>query len=922
MKTQTPKIEIFQQLVRSNIMAQGSASLAALRWHGILLAIILLTVCSARASTNNLLINADFNGGSSGWSTFTYGGGWASFEIPGPLAGTTATTWPTGWPGGAGTNAAGTGPLYDGTLQLTCGAAGSGGGFAWQTIAAAPGVQYTLTVQAGAQNWWLPTGEIRLWFLDASSAIITSNFVETCYTLHGSQNGGLGDFYDVGVPYQNWTNVATAPVGTKFLKVELCNPVGTGSAWFDNAYLTAPIDPPTFSKLYPDGTRLLQSTNKLAFTVSSAAPINGSGISVTLNGADISGGLVITGSGTTNVTVSYSGLQPNQVYTAAIVVTDTVNFTSLKNITFDTFAPSFSWEAEDYDYGSGQFTNNPILSGTPVSGSYFGVTGTEGIDFHDKGASGPRNYRSADPMSTDISGDIARQNFVDAGVSDYMVGYFDGNGFAANNNVGLGGYQPQEWINYTRNFPAGTYNVCARVASGNGPTATVHVSKVISGQGTPTQTTSDLGVFSFPALGWGSYNYIPLTDRFGNPVAVALSGTNTLKILAGSGANLNFFFLLPVDANTPAITGVYPDGSTLIQGTNKLVFTVSSVGHSIAQSNVLVTLNGVNVSSSLTFAGSASSWNASAPLALNVTNYTAVISVTNDIGYGHSTTVYFDTFNPASYDIEAEDYDFDPSLSPVPTGSGLRFIDNPVITSNATANSYFDQQAGLSVDAYWGDVVTVQTDPFRYRQSDFLSTDLCGDNPTRGLLAAQLTNAWAFGYNIAYWATNSWMNYTHAYPTNTFNVYGRLASATNIQVQLDQVVGGVPNYIGTFAIPSGRGWGAYDWIPLVNTNNGQLAAVTLGGVATLRATSLVAGPNANSYLLVPVVTVPLPLQWNFSAGVLTLNWANAAFHLQVQTNAISGGLKSNWSNYPGGGSSPVTIPVDKLSGSVFFRLSN
>ena len=867
-----------------------------------------LTFCSARASTNNLLVNADFNGGSSGWSTFTYGGGWASFEIPGPLTGTGPCTYGTGsWPQGAGTN--GACPIYDGTLQLTCGAAGSGGGFAWQTIAAAAGVQYTLTVQAGAQNWWLPTGEIRLWFLDASSAIISSNFVETCDSLHNSANGGLGDFYDVGVPYQNWTNVATAPPGTKYLKVEFCNPVGTGSAWFDNAYLTAPIDPPVFSNLYPDGTRLLQTTNKLAFTVTSAVPINSSGVSVTLNGVDISGSLVITGSGTTSVNVTYPALQPNAVYTAVISVTDTANLTSLKNVVFDTYAPSFSWEAEDYDYGSGQFINYPILSSTPVAGSYFGVTGTEGVDFHDKGATGPRVYRSADPMSTDISGDITRQNYVNASVSDYMIGYFDGSGFGAN-NVGLDGYQTQEWVNYTRNFTNGTYNIYVRIASGNGPTATVYVSKVIAGQGTSTQTTSALGAFRFPAYGWGSYNYVPMTDKFGNAVAVTLSGTNTLKILAGSGANINFLMLLPADTNTPAITGAYPDGSTMLQGTNKLAFTVSSAGHTIAQSSVGVTLNGVNVSSSLTFAGSASSWNVSAPLALNVTNYTAVITVTNDIGNSHSTTLYFDTFNPASYDIEAEDWDF----------NGGQYIDNPVITSNAAPNSYFDV-AGAAPDAYWGDVITAPTDPFRFRSADILSTDVCGDTPTRDLVAAQATNALAFGYNIAYWATNSWANYTHTYPTNTFNVYARYASATNVEAQFDLITSGVPVYLGTFA-EMGRGWGAYDWVPLVNTNSGHLATVVLGGVATLRATSLVGTPNANSYLLVPVEAAPASLHWSYSGGILTLSWTDAAFHLQSQTNSINAGLGANWSDYPGGGASPVTMSVDKSRGSVFFRLSN
>ena len=282
-------------------------------------------------------------------------------------------------------------------------------------------------------------------------------------------------------------------------------------------------------------------------------------------------------------------------------------------------------------------------------------------------------------MSTSVCGDVGRIAFVNAGVADYNVGYFDGSAFA--NNVGIDSYEPQEWVNYTRTFPAGTYTLYGRLASGNGPTATLPVSLVTSGQTTSTQTTTNIGVFKFPANGWGTYNYIPLTDANGNPATVALSGTTTLRVSAGTGANLNFFMLLPADTNTPTITSVYPDGTTLVQGTNKRTFTVSSPSHSIAQSNVVLTLNGVNVSSSLTFAGSASSWVVSTPLSLNVTNYTAVINVTDNVGNTHALTLNFDTFNPASYDIEAEDWDF----------NGGQFIDNPSITSAADPNSYFDQ---------------------------------------------------------------------------------------------------------------------------------------------------------------------------------------------------------------------------------------
>jgi hypothetical protein len=865
----------------------------------LVLAGALLAASTADASTNNLLINGSFNAGGVGWTTWgghteSWGSHWASFEIPSKLN-----------PSSGNYNPALVG-VYDGTLQLSVGANGGGWAGANQLVAAAENVTYTLTVQGGAENWWLPTGEIRMIWLDATNAEISRNVVNTTDSIHNP------DQYDVGVVYANWTNIATAPIGTKVLKVELANPVGTGSTFFDNANLTAPIDPPVIGNLYPDGTRLLQATNKLSFTATSAAPINGSGVVVTVNGVDVSGSLAIVGSGTTNLSVSYSGLAVNRSYSAVITVTDSVNLTSFKNLSFDTYAPLFTWEAEDYDFSSGQFYNLPTPSGIAAANSYFGLTGTEGVDFHDRNNSGAHDYRAADTMAATVTGEVTRQPFATAGAPDYNVGWFDGAAFTSGNS-GLNNYDTGEWLNYTRDLPAGTYNIYGRVANGNGGTATIPLSKVVSGWGTTTQTITELGAFRFPANGWGNYDYVPLTDKFGNRVAVTLSGTNTLRVTAGSGGNLNFFMLLAADTERPTITSVYPDGSTLVQGTNQLTFIASSSTHSIAQSNVVVTLNGVDVSATLAFTGSASSWNVSAPLALNVTNYTAVISVADDVGNTHSTTVHFDTFNPASYAIEAENFDF----------NGGQFIDNPVITSTAAANSYFDRIGTDGVDSSYGDILTPPTAPFRWRSADITSTDVCPDTKTRALVAAQLTDPLAFNYNIAYWATNAWLNYSHTYPAGNFRIYARVAGETGLtnSIQLDKIAASSTNYLGTFT-GVGRGYSLFDWVPLVNTNTSQIATVTLGGLATLRTTSTTGNINPNSYLLVPAVTVPETLQHSYSAGVLTLTWADAAFHLQVQTHAPGTGLDNGWVNYPGGASSPVQVTNNPASGAVFFRLSN
>jgi hypothetical protein len=865
-------------------------------WAAVLaVAGVLLLADSARASTNNLLLNGNFNAGSTGWTTWA--NGWANFEIPNKLN----PANPAYVPSLVG--------VYDGTLQLTVGGFGGGWAGAYQIIAATPGVQYTLTVQSGVENWWKPIGEIRLIFLDATNGIITNVTVTTTCAINASCNGS-NDVYDLGIPYANWTNVATAPAGTKFLKAEFADPVGTGSVWFDNAYLTAPVDPPVITGLYPDGTRLLQATNKLSFTASSLVPITNSGISVVLNGVDVSGSLVITGPAT-NRSVSYTGLQSNKVYTAALTVTDTANLSVFKTVDFDTFAPLFTWEAEDYDFNFGQFINNPTPSDAPAAGSYFGLSGVGEIDFHDQAGDGNRAYRTGDAMATDVTGEPTRQKFVDAGAHDYNVGWFNGAGFGGD-NIGIRSYDAGEWVNYTRNFPAGTYNIYARLANGNGGTATLPLSKVVSGWGTSPQTTVELGIFRFPANGWGSYAYVPLTDVFGNKRAISLSGTNTLRVTAGSGGNLNFFFLSPVDTDQPIITNVYPDGSTLLQGTNALAFTASSLSHAIYQSNVVVTLNGATVSN-LTFAGSSSSWNVSAPLNPDVTNYTALISVTDNASNSHSVTLYFDTFNPACFVVEAEDFDF----------GGGQFIDNPVVTSNAAPNSYFGKLGQTGVDSSVGDAAPPPTADFRYRELDDIATSMCTDTPMRKHRDAHLTNSLAFNYNVAWWETNAWLNFSRTCPTGKFNVYARLAGndATAYSIRFDKLSGGTTNYLGTFAAV-GRGWNAFDWIPLVNTNTSQMAEVTLGGVAKLRATTLAGNVNPNNFLFVPVVVTPDTLRGSYAAGVLTLSWSNSVFHLQVQTNAPHTGITANWYNYPGGGTSPVNAPVDSTKGSMFFRLSN
>ena len=60
---------------------------------------------------------------------------------------------------------------------------------------------------------------------------------------------------------------------------------------------------------------------------------------------------------------------------------------------------------------------------------------------------------------------------------------------------------------------------------------------------------------------------------------------------------------------------------------------------------------------------------------------------------------------------------------------------------------------------------------------------------------------------------------------------------------------------------------------------------------------------------------------NQAGANLVFSWTGSGFKLQSQTNSLNVGLTTNWFDYPGGSTSPVSVPVSQTAGSVFFRLS-
>ena len=157
--------------------------------------------------------------------------------------------------------------------------------------------------------------------------------------------------------------------------------------------------------------------------------------------------------------------------------------------------------------------------------------------------------------------------------------------------------------------------------------------------------------------------------------------------------------------------------------------------------------------------------------------------------------------------------------------------------------------------------------------------------------------------------------------SNTLTLGGNTVIEINKGVGSDQIKANAVNYGGTLTVTDlGLNLIAGDTFLIFNV-----------GSHTSNFTSIVGSPGANLtwnfnpatgvLSVVSTGSTPPTLSVAQSGSTLTFSWTDAAFKLQSQTNSLSTGLGTNWSDYPGGGSSPVNATVDPANPSVFFRLS-
>lgn len=666
--------------------------------------------------------------------------------------------------------------------------------------------------------------------------------------------------------------------------------------------------PVLVTNLVPDGMALMQGTNTLSFNASSASGIDSSGIKVAVNGTDVSGSLTITGP-STNRSVSYTGLPMNNVLannsslnavSVSINITDLAGIVTSNTYSYDAFSPTnLTVEAEDYNYSSdplngpgGLYIDNPRYAFESAADTYWQRAGYLGADYNDQAGGGAVYRGLTDLVATEFSvgiganggnslGELMRQKVLDALALDINI-----------REVNVGFFYGGDWQNYTRTYPAGSYNVYLRVASGASRVDNFY--RVTGDTTQPGQGTNALGTFTFASTGgWQSYSWVPLRDASGNLVRLdQAGGTDTFRIAATVGGtgngNLNFLMFAPANTNLPTITGVYPNGTNMYQPSASFLFVVGSpAGVAINTNSILLTLTrttilgtvvtNLNATNGLTITGTSPNFNVSAALITNAT-YTAAVNVTDVNGNSAAISKTFDTYNP-TVTLEAEDYNYN---------SGL--YSDALLTNGCISD------VGTAEVDYHDDVLTSQNPNQVYRTSDPVGIQVCGDTPPRlAYIDTGYTN-----YNVGWFDNGNWNNYSRTIPSGVYNVVIRAANVMgsgNSVVTMAEVTSGSTTTsqttanLGTFLIPQTGGLQSYAWIPLRDVNGNLVKVTGTGSPKTFRATSS-GGCNVNFYALI-LADTNLPAIGNMYPNGTTMFQKTNKFSFTVtspvgvNTNSIS-----------------------------------
>lgn len=383
--------------------------------------------------------------------------------------------------------------------------------------------------------------------------------------------------------------------------------------YYDNAITIAPPLPDNVAPLITDTlpadfANFLPATTSISFKVADDQILSDSSVSVNLNGViyTSANGLTLSAAGTSRTATLANKLAPGVNYTAIITAKDSDGVSVSKTIYFDTFtSDNLVVEVEDYNFGGGNYFNNSavITQGSgPQDGAYDGQIGTKEVDYHDTRTSpsnGDNLYRRQDTDRMQHSLDLPRAKFVDAGGAEAQIFDFD-----------VGDLVEGEWMNYTRDFPSGSYEVYLREALANLATADSVLEQVTSDPSTPDQTTKILGTFLGTRTGF-QYRNFPLTDGSGaNKIRLNLQGVTTLRLrhltsdARDSARFLNYFTFVRVgdiEFQRALISSVSPAPNSTVESLSPSIqVELQNKDTSVNASTIRLEVNGSIVTPTIT----------------------------------------------------------------------------------------------------------------------------------------------------------------------------------------------------------------------------------------------------------------------------------------------------------------------------------
>lgn len=291
---------------------------------------------------------------------------------------------------------------------------------------------------------------------------------------------------------------------------------------------------------------------------------------LTLTSSDIPNGVSVSGTSAAAIGAPLSS------HSYVLSFKDTDGQAYSKSASFKITDGTFLIEAEDYNFGRGQ--TSPKLNTMPYYGN--ALLGTvkaavEGIDVGNRDGDDSNSYLREEAnqdgshaninINWNIDGGRGEDNDVNRGpwdvTSNYKIGWTGGG----------------DWHNYTRDIPAGDYQVWMALSfdSQGDHDLRASLQRVTGDTSAPDQTVEQLGTFDGKGTasygGWGANRLVQMKDSAGQPAVVSLSGGSvTLRASIDSG-DFDYFKLVPTGApvDRPRITSLVKnlDGTLTITWT-------------------------------------------------------------------------------------------------------------------------------------------------------------------------------------------------------------------------------------------------------------------------------------------------------------------------------------------------------------------